>query len=95
MKDFHVSISDEAFADFEAGRLREKMSMSSYLRYLIAEHEHTLPPVIKYKEIIALLSDINNNIHQILLSEKIDYSDKMALYLKFKTLQENINKKIK
>ena len=95
MKYFSIVMSDEDIENFENGRLREKMSKSAYVRYLIAEHERTLPPVYKYKEIIALLSSIDNSVRQILLNEKFEISDRMALYEKFEKVRLEISKKLK
>lgn len=87
-------MSEEDIEDFEAGRLKEKMSKSAYVRYLIAEHERTVPAVYKYKEIIALLSSIDNSVNQILLDKKLDYDERMALYEKFEQVKEEISNKI-
>ena len=95
MKRFSITMREEDIEDFEAGRLKEKMTKSAYVRFLIAEHERTIPSVYKYKDIIALLSSIDNSLKQILFNEKLGYDERMALYEKFDKVQEEINKKIK
>ena len=88
MKQYSIVMSDEDIENFEAGRLKEKMSKSAYVRYLIAEHERTVPPVYKYKEIISLLSSIDNSVRQILLNDKMDPAERMALYEKFEKVRD-------
>ena len=56
---FMVSMSEEDILCFEAGREAAGMSKSAYIRLLIAEHEHTVPGFIKYKEVIHEIAEMN------------------------------------
>ena len=95
MKHYSIVMSDEDIEKFEVGRLKEKMTKSAYVRFLIGEHEHTLPAVYKYRQIIALLSSIDNSVHQIVLNEKMDPADRMDLYEKFEKVRSEIKKVVK
>lgn len=92
MKHFSIVMSDEDIENFEEGRLKENMSKSAYVRYLIAEHEHTVPPVYKYKEIISLLSSIDNSVRQMVLNDTFEPSERMALYEKFEKVRLEVMK---
>jgi hypothetical protein len=85
-------MSDEDIENFEEGRLREGMSKSAYVRFLIAEHERTIPSVYKYKEIIALLSSIDNSVRQMVMNDSFEPSERMALYEKFAKVHQEVEK---
>lgn len=75
---------------FERKRNEMGMSKSSYIRYLIAEHEKALPPFLKYKEIIKELAEINTSLKEIVINEKISITDKMQLCEKIDQLTETM-----
>lgn len=57
----------------------ENMSKSAYVRLLIAEHEQQVPSFIRYKEIIARISELNTLVKELILSEQVDDVYKMQL----------------
>ena len=88
-------MSDEDIENFEVGRLNEKMPKSAYIRYLIAEHERTIPSAYKYKDIIRLLSSIETMMKMILVNEKMELADRIGLYERIEKLRLEIRKMLK
>ena len=70
MKRFYICMSEEEIDLFEEKRLESGMNKSSFIRYLIAEHENAVPSFLKYKEVIGAMSDINTTMKQILITRK-------------------------
>ena len=79
-KHYSIVMSDDDIELFENGVASENMSKSAYVRLLIAEHENRLPPFYKYREIISRLSNIENQVNAIVLNDKFDSSDRLALF---------------
>lgn len=94
MKRFYVSMSEEEIDLFEEKRLEYGMNKSSFIRYLMAEHENAVPPFLKYKEVISAMSDINTTMKQILITKKIDTTEKMVLHEKISRLNETLISKL-
>lgn len=95
MERFMISISSEGIDLFERGRADMGMNKSSYIRFLIAEHENKVPAFIKYKEIIELLSEVNTHIKSLLLKENLDDMDKILLMEKLEKTNEVMKKLLK
>ena len=77
---------------FERGRNELKMTKSAYIRYLIAEHEGTLPVAVKYKSIITQFSDLNDLIKQLLLTDTLTDQEKLMLSEQMRAVKEQLGK---
>ena len=74
-----ITLTSEDLDLFERGRCKENMSKSAYVRLLIAEHEDRVPSFIRYKNIIAGVSELNTLVKELLLSEYPDEVYKMRI----------------
>ena len=97
MEKITITMTSEDLDLFERGRCTtsENMSKSAYVRLLIAEHEERVPSFIRYKEIIAGISELNTLIKELVLSEKMDDVYKMQILEQMadvKTILKNIAK---
>lgn len=81
MEKTSITMTSEDLDLFERGRcdISEKMSKSAYVRLLIAEHEQRVPSFIRYKEIIAGVSELNTLVKELILSENTDEVFKMQI----------------
>lgn len=79
MEKMTITLTSEDLDLFERGRCNENMSKSAYVRLLIAEHEERVPSFIRYKEIIAGISELNTLIKEFLLSEHNDQVCKIRI----------------
>ena len=86
MKHYSIVMSDDDIETFENGVLNSNMSKSAYIRFLIAEHEHTLTVFYKYREIISRLSNIENQMNQIVLNNDFDEKNRLTLFEKIDDL---------
>lgn len=87
---FTVTLSEYDMDVFEAGRTKENMSKSAYLRLLIAEHENKVPYFIVLKDVIAMFSSLNNSIKNFCLHESFSDEDKLFLIEHFNEVSANL-----
>lgn len=97
MEKMTITMASEDLDLFERGRcnIGEYMSKSAYVRLLIAEHEQRVPSFIRYKEIIAGISELNTQVKELVLSENVDDVYKMQILehmADIKTVLSNIVK---
>lgn len=92
MKRMCMTVSETDQEKFDRGRNEHGMTRSAYLRLLIAEHEGRVPDFIRNKELIQRMSELNNRIRELILSEKISDVDKLHLYEKLNDLQTYMRK---
>ena len=93
MERFTVSMNNSDVDFFERKRAELGMTKSAFIRLLIANYENNIPSFIKDKEVIEAMSNINSSMKEILISDKMNSTDKMVLYEKINKLNEIMNKK--
>ena len=89
---FMVSMSEEDILCFEAGREAAGMSKSAYIRLLIAEHEHTVPGFIKYKEVIHEIAEMYTLLKRVILEKNINESMKLVLLERMDDILDRVNR---
>jgi len=89
-----ISLSDEDLDLLERKSTDMGMTKSSYVKYLMLEHENKVPDVYKYKDLIAILSDINTTMNEILISKSFDISKQLFLETMIKDFNVQIKKYI-
>lgn len=94
MERINICMSEDDLDLFERKRSELGMSKSSFVRLLIAEHDKNVPSVIKYKEIISGLSDINTVLNEILINERFDAFTKIQLDEMIKDFLMKVNEKL-
>ncbi|MDD3416012.1 MAG: ribbon-helix-helix domain-containing protein [Lachnospiraceae bacterium] len=94
MERLTVSMNSSDIDFFERKRADLGMNKSAFIRLLIANYENKIPSFIKNKEIIEALSDVNNSMKEILISDKMNSTDKMILYEKINKLNDSLSQKI-
>ncbi len=94
MKRVCFTMSDEDIEHFDEGRAAMEMSRSAFIRYLISEHEGSVPSFLIYKEVIAMMSELNTLTKQLLIKEGIPAEDKLKICEEYKKLSDFLSKKI-
>lgn len=70
------------------------MKKSAYIRLLIAEHEDRVPVSLKYRELIFKISELNNSLKQMIISNNISDQDKLYLFEKMGELADLLKQKM-
>lgn len=70
------------------------MSKSSYIRFLIAEHENRVPYHIRHKTLVDMFSQVNDRLKELLVSNKLSDVEKIRLFESIKELRDSVNKYI-
>lgn len=94
MKKITVTMTTSDFDLFEKGRnteFGEIMNKSAYMRLLIAEHEERVPSFIKYKDIIAQISELNTAIKILVLSDKVNEVYKIKILEQMAEIKAQLN----
>lgn len=94
MERMMISMPTEYVDLFERGRTNANMTKSAYIRLLIAEHEKQAPDFWVNKELISAISDLNNRIKFLLLSDKISDQEILHLHEKMDELNSLLRRKM-
>lgn len=91
MERFTVTMNSTDVDLFERRRGELEMSKSAFIRYLIYVNENKEPPFIKYKELIALMGEINSKLNGILVDASISDEDKLFIFEKVNGIKTIVN----
>lgn len=94
MERFTISMTSHDVDLLERGRADLGMNMSAYIRLLIAEHEERVPAFIQYKDLITKMSEINNSMKEIIISQQLSDQDKLHLFEKMDELKKMLKQKM-
>lgn len=84
MERFTVTMFENDVDNFERERAKQGMSKSAFIRFLIAEHENTVPSFLRNREIINVVSELNNSVKTLLLQNNLSDVDKLKVYEEIK-----------
>lgn len=84
MERITVTMSESDVDNFERERAKQGMSKSAFIRFLIAEHENTVPSFLRNREIINVVSELNNSVKTLLLQNTLSDVDKLKVYEEIK-----------
>ncbi len=90
MKRIHISLPESYAELLELWCKNKRISKSSFIRLLIAEHENTVPVEIKYQELIKEINGIQVILYRLILSDKLTENDKLLLYEKLNHLKNEL-----
>ena len=86
-KKVHLSLSEEEVAKFDMLRNELGMNRSQYFCYLMSGQKKQIPDSIRYKNLIARLSDIDLHLKHICLKEGMDAGDILYVHEALKDLR--------
>lgn len=95
MKRIRITIAENDIELFEEERQKLELTQADFINFLIKEHIKNAPKTIKYKEIIAYLSDINTLLNEILISKDFDTTTKILMNEKIQELLNVIKTDLK
>ena len=95
MESIHITLSESDIDLLERRAGEMKMSKAAYIRFLIAEHENTLPSSLKNKKIINEFSRLYSLIKSSLVTGSIEEVEKIAIYEELKSLQKYLYENLK
>ncbi|MCI8563814.1 MAG: ribbon-helix-helix protein, CopG family [Lachnospiraceae bacterium] len=84
MERFTVTMSESDIDNFERERAKQGMSKSAFIRFLMVEHENTVPSFLKNKEVVTVVSELNNTIKTLLLQNTLSDADKLKVFEEIK-----------
>lgn len=84
MERFTVTMSVSDIDNFERERAKQGMNKSAFIRFLMAEHENAVPSFLKNKEIVTVVSELNNTIKTLLLQNTLSDADKLKVFEEIK-----------
>ncbi len=87
-KKVHLSLSEEDVAKFDTLRNELGMNRSQYFCYLLSGQKKQIPDSIKYKNLIAKLSDIDLHLRHICLKESMEARDILYVHEVIKDLRK-------
>lgn len=86
-KKVHLSLSEEEVAKFDMLRNELGMNRSQYFCHLLSGQKKQMPDSIRYKNLIAKLSDIDLHLKHICLMEGMDAGDILYVHEVIKDLR--------
>ena len=86
-KKVHLSLPEEEVAKFDMLRNELGMNRSQYFCYLLSGQKKQMPDSIRYKNLIAKLSDIDLHLKHICLKEGMDAGDILYVHEALKDLR--------
>lgn len=90
-KKVHLSLPEEEVAKFDMLRNELGMNRSQYFCYLLSGQKKQMPDSIRYKNLIAKLSDIDLHLKHICLKEGMDAGDVLYVHEAIKDLRTALN----
>lgn len=90
-KKVHLSIPDDEVAKFDMLRNELGMNRSQYFCYLMSGEKKRIPDVVKQRNLISKLSDIDLHLRHICLKEGIDAGDVLYVHEAIKDLRSVLN----
>lgn len=87
-----LALQPVEYEKFENGRKELGLKPSAYVKYLMESQTQSEPDFLKYKDLIAGISEINTSVRAIATSPEINDTDRRELYTYLDDLQKNIEK---
>lgn len=89
-----LSMNEEDWDLLDRGRSQYGMPRSMYVRLLLAEHENKTPSFIQYKEVIQVMSELNNSIKVLVLKDTISDAGKLQIIEHMEEIKKLIKEKL-
>ena len=90
-KKVHLSLSEEDVAKFDMLRNELGMNRSQYFCYLMAGEKKRIPDVMKQRNLISKLSEIDLHLRHICLKEGMDAGDVLYVHEAIKDLRSALS----
>lgn len=90
-KKVHLSLTDEEVAKFDMLRNELGMNRSQFFCYLMSGERKRIPDVVKQRNLISKLSDIDLHLRHICLKEGMDAGDVLYVHEAIKDLRSALN----
>ncbi len=90
-KKVHLSIPDEEVAKFDMLRNELGMNRSQYFCYLMSGERKRIPDVVKQRNLISKLSEIDLHLRHICLKEGMDAGDVLYVHEAIKDLRSALS----
>ena len=88
MKRIYMTMDEKLIRRFDGACEKTGLNRSQYLSCLLAGRLDLRPPVLKYKEMISALSEIERDLKVIAMKDSLSDNDRILIFAKLSDIKE-------